>query len=294
MPTFSQRMGLKPVRSVIQVDSLDEETRNALWNVLAPFLEMIKYNDHITVGRDVWVGLYHNAIDTVPPTRHPSEYGTVPDGVLFYRFFRSVIIEWNWNECLDFIEFIVAKERRARWNDQCDNQILSRSEATAPTAEDFNAVFKKFLVGYRFVGEQLTLITDPTEIDALETAIEQSEPSVRELLGKALGFLSDRTNPDYAKSVDCSISAVESQCKILLGERQTQLSQALGKLKGKGVELHPTLKEAFSKLFAFTSDADGIRHGGINPSDVDQDLAKFMLIVCSAFVNYLTAKGTQP
>jgi hypothetical protein len=32
--TFSQRMRLVPVREAIQVESLDIETRNALWNLI--------------------------------------------------------------------------------------------------------------------------------------------------------------------------------------------------------------------------------------------------------------------
>lgn len=291
MPTFSQRIGLKPVRSAFQVDSLDEETRNALWNVMVPFLQQVQYRENVTVGRDIWTGLFHQAADTVPATRHRGEYDSILDGELFVRYFRSVIIERNWNECLDLIEFMVDEKRRTKWNNQFYNVIIGRYEAVAPTAEDFNAVFKQYLVSYRFVDGVLTPITDNNEVLAIEKALDNSEPSVRELLEKALGFLSDRTSPDYAKSVDCSISAVESQCRILLGGAPTTLGQALKQLEKKGVGLHPALKDAFDKLYGYTSNADGIRHGGINPADVDQALAQFMLVSCSAFVNYLISKG---
>lgn len=32
-------------------------------------------------------------------------------------------------------------------------------------------------------------------------------------------------------------------------------------------------------------------HGGIHPTDVDQALAQYLLVSCSAFVNYLISKG---
>ena len=83
---------------------------------------------------------------------------------------------------------------------------------------------------------------------------------------------------------------MEAQCRILLGGDQVSLGQALKLIEKRGLTLHPALKGAFEKLYGFTSNADGIRHGGIKPSDVDQDLAKFMLISCSAFVNYLISK----
>ena len=34
MLSFSQRMGLKPIRTQIQIDSMDDDLRNSLWNNL--------------------------------------------------------------------------------------------------------------------------------------------------------------------------------------------------------------------------------------------------------------------
>src|SRR5688572_3207631 len=34
MPSFSQRKGLKPVKSVLQLDSMDLDLRNGIWNAL--------------------------------------------------------------------------------------------------------------------------------------------------------------------------------------------------------------------------------------------------------------------
>lgn len=291
MLTFSQRMGLKPVRSAIQVDSLDEETRNALWNVVFPYLNKLQVYRKVTTCSDIWVGLYHQPVDTVPSEmRRPHDY-KVSNSELYCRYYRDVILNGNWSDCLELIEFMANEFNRKRWNDQGYDWNIKRYEVIAPSPEDYNYIFKKYLVGYRFVGDQLTQITNPSEILSVETAVKQSQPSVRELLGKALGFLSDRTSPDYAKSVDCSISAVESQCRILLGGTQASLGQALKLLEKKSFALHPALKDAFDKLFGYASNADGIRHGGINPADVDQALAQFMLVSCSAFVNYLISKG---
>lgn len=293
MPTFSQRMGLKAVRTAIQVDSLDDETRNALWNVIAPYFQKVIIRSRITTLSDIWVGLYHQTVDTVPPTQHNFEY-SVSDGELYCRYYRSVILKEGWNESLDLVEFLANKFNRKRWNEQGYDWNTHQHEVVAPSPEDYNAIFAKYLVGFRFVGDQLTPITNQTEIQSIETAVKQSGASVQDLLSKSLSFLSNRKSPDYAKSVECSISAVESQCRILLGGAQASLGQALKGLEKKGFPLHPALKDAFDKLYGYTSNADGIRHGGIKPSDVDQALAKFMLIACSAFVNYLTAKGTQP
>ena len=132
MLTFSQRMGLKPIRSAIQVDSLDEETRNALWNVISPYLQKVKISDQITTCSDIWVGLYHQAVDTVPGTRRPSEYN-VSDEDLYCRHYRAVILEGRWNECLDLIEFLADDYNRQRWNNQSYNWVLHQSTTSAPT-----------------------------------------------------------------------------------------------------------------------------------------------------------------
>ena len=153
-----------------------------------------------------------------------------------------------------------------------------------------NFVFEKFMVGYRIIHEQIVPITTEEEKGSIEAAIKKSASAVSEQLSKALRFLSDRKKPDYSKSLDCSISAVESQCRILLNDPNPTLGKALKKLEDKGIPLHGSLKAGFEKLYGFASDADGIRHAGLNPSNVDADLAKFMLVSCSAFVNYLRAK----
>ena len=168
---------------------------------------------------------------------------------------------------------------------------MDNDEGCAPTAGEFNTLFEQYLVGYRFVGGKLTQITDPHEINAIESATENAGDAAKELLAKALRFLADRKNPDYAKSVECSISAVESQCRMLLNGAQLTLNKALIELNKRGFKFHPALMEGFGKLYGYASNADNIRHGGSNPAEVDQALAAYMLVSCSAFINYLITKG---
>ena len=50
---------------------------------------------------------------------------------------------------------------------------------------------------------------------------------------------------------------------------------------------------AFVAIYGYTSDADGIRHAMIDDSKCDFEDAKYMLVSCSAFVNYLIMKATK-
>lgn len=86
---------------------------------------------------------------------------------------------------------------------------------------------------------------------------------------------------------------MESQCCILTGDPKASLGAALIKMEDSGVRIHPALNKALHQLYGYTSDDPGIRHGGIETANVDAPLAQFMLVSCSAFVNYLrTVKVT--
>ena len=54
--------------------------------------------------------------------------------------------------------------------------------------------------------------------------------------------------------------------------------------------MHPALKLAFKKLYGYTNDKDGIRHSLMDKDTIDFEDAKYMIVSCSAFVNYVIAK----
>jgi hypothetical protein len=107
-------------------------------------------------------------------------------------------------------------------------------------------------------------------------------------LNTALGHLGDRHSPDYRNSIKESISAVEALVNLINGTTSDTLGKALKRLN---VEAHPALADAFGKLYGYTSDADGIRHAAMDEPDLKFEDAKYMLVACSAFVNYLIAKA---
>jgi hypothetical protein len=181
----------------------------------------------------------------------------------------------KWHEVYDLVEFtlqtlppIYAKPLMSRWNGLLEHE---------------NA-------GYRIVGGQVIDIVAPEEISEIETALSSGVHGVREHIRVALTCLSDREEPDYRNSIKESISAVESVCR-LIGGGQT-LSDALKKLRDK-ISLHPALEKAFNALYGYTSDESGIRHALIEQSAVDDADARFMLVACSAFANFMIAKATK-
>jgi hypothetical protein len=115
---------------------------------------------------------------------------------------------------------------------------------------------------------------------------------VHKHLESALEKLSDRKNPDYRNSIKESISAVESLCIIISKNPKASLGQALKAIEDK-VGLHQALKQGFEKIYGYTSNEGGIRHAMIDESTCDFDDAKYMLVSCSAFINYLIMKASK-
>ncbi len=111
----------------------------------------------------------------------------------------------------------------------------------------------------------------------------------RDHIANALAKLSDRRNPDYRNSIKESISAVEAVCRLLSHQEKDELGKTLRILEDKA-GLHRALSKGFSAIYGYTSDAEGIRHAMMDASTVQFEDAYFMLIVCSAFVNFLTQK----
>ena len=107
-------------------------------------------------------------------------------------------------------------------------------------------------------------------------------------------MLSNRQSPDYANSIKESISAVEAMCQLIAGDKKATLGDALRQLDSKlGGTMHPALRAAFNSIYGFTSDAQGIRHALLGKSDLDVEDAMFMLVACSAFINYLVVKADK-
>jgi hypothetical protein len=144
------------------------------------------------------------------------------------------------------------------------------------------------------VGRNVTQITSDEEIGEIEQALDAPKglKPVRTHLRRALELMSDRESPDYRNSVKESISAVEAICNLIAGDTKATLGQALKEIE-KIVALHPSLRSAFDKLYGYTSDAEGIRHALLEEPNLSFEDAKFMLVSCSAFVNYLVTKSSK-
>ncbi|MBF0508331.1 MAG: hypothetical protein HQK57_05320 [Deltaproteobacteria bacterium] len=284
MALFSQRKGIRPLHKAIQREAIDDELRNRLWNELTIFIwnrwaPMDKILLHQPEGgrrvehlvQLIWLYYFKEPIDTIPDFKsgHPKSA---------YQILREYFLEEQWWKVYDFVEFVLKNsgDDWSRYLRQAINEALESENAA-----------------YRVVENEIVEITDQNEIEAIESAIKGSVSPSSAHFQRALELLSDRRQPDYRNSIKESISAVEAICKILSGKSEASLGDGLKELKSK-MPLHPALEKALFKLYGYTSDADGIRHAltaeAESPSYSD---AKFMLVVCAGFANYLMTKAAE-
>lgn len=269
---FSQKIGKIPVREALQVDSMDDRLVTQLWNVMwNSFFYWIANNDGFHSKKAdaycimFWSNFLNKTVDTIP--RYHQN-----------KFMRRIAVlnalkEWyfknKWYHKYDLVEFISKKLDDSIFDDEC------------------NIILKKEMSGYRLIENSITPITSEKEIIEIERAFNHSSKwdSVKEHLNVSLSHLSNRSEPDYTNSLKESISAVESTCLIILGEKKDGLKKYLAAIKNR-FGLNGALESAFKALYGHAS--NNARHGrGENSEEITMPYARFMLISCSAFVNYL-------
>ena len=277
--SFSERYGYKPIREIIQKESMDDELLNKLWNVINLYI-FYKYKssqnsvqngllNHSNLN-NFFADLYHfqkKRIDQIP--------AYIRDAIdeLDILFFN----EYEWHEVYDFLEFCIY----AYPFEELKNHFITR----------MNQILEEENSAYRIINDKVTEITSEQEIQSIEDALKNTNPysGVQQHLNQALKLMSDRQNPDYRNSIKESISAVESICKIVTNEDKATLGKALKIIEDK-YGLHAALKGSLSQLYGYTSDADGIRHAMLEESNLSYIDAKFMLVACTNFINYLIEK----
>ena len=180
---------------------------------------------------------------------------------------RFVLGSKEWYTIFDFIE---------RYLSICDEQ------KAVNMSNEFNRILEDEASAYRIVKNWVIPITNESELATIREAMNHP-------------YDSDRKKPDYENSIKESISAVEAICCIIIGlsGANATLGKSLKKLKDSGVYIHSAMEKAFSSLYGYTSDENGIRHGGIDFTNAPTEDAKYMLVSCSAFVNYLIEKWTK-
>nr|WP_231848491.1 hypothetical protein [Pectobacterium atrosepticum] len=267
------------MQKVIQRELMDNELRTGIWNALQIYVlgkwkgSIARLSTLDSLSEEIWVSFLKMPVD-----RYPGFLSYDSNKKNVYTNLREIIFQDEWYYVYDLVEFML--------NDLPDDWTQGLISA-------LNIVLERENAAYRIIGKEFVEITNNQEIEAVEGAIVNGSQSTKFHLQRALELLSDRKQPDYRNSIKESISAVESACNAISGDEKGTLGKSLKQID-TSIGLHPSLKNAFSNLYGYTSDSGGIRHAltdeSAHPSFAD---AKFMLVACCAFCNFLWTKMAE-
>lgn len=276
---FGVRVGAVTSDQPLIIDSAPPDMRNRLWNILdwATFGPM---GDCLIRSLDpewhrfliaVWDRHLKWRLDDMGGSYLSSPRGRI----------RKHFLETDWWRVYELLEFAVA-------------ELPNRANAKL-LSESCNSIFETERSGYRFISATIVPITSPTEIESVTSAASVTAPFETSAvhMRAAIAKLAERPKPDLRNSIKESVHAVEAACRVVSGKKNATLAEALKILEKNGFDMHPAFRSALDKLWGYTSDANGIRHSLMDAATLDYDDAKFFVVACSAFVNYLVSRSAK-
>lgn len=266
MKLFSERYGYINPKEVIVREEITEPILNSILNWLHMYYKKAEAFDHLNIEIHLWLFFFNERIDSLKRG----------------DFIKEYLLDSNnaWYKKFDLIEML------------CTYASLLSPKANLHI-ESLNKEFERHNFAYRVVNNRIVEITSKEEIESIDKALTTPVDGVKTHLQTALKLMSaSQGKPDYRNSIKESISAVECLCREITGTNT--LDDALKCLIKKGIVINPQMKQGFEKLYYYTSDKrTGIRHALMDDENAPTSAeATYMLITCSAFINYINTKNS--
>ena len=271
--TFSQAQGYEALPGPLALGEISEEARIKLWDLLArtawePPLRLLRDSRWRPIFADMHLDFLNLPAD---------EFNAHNDKL--YGEYRALILDrLPFNRVFDLFQMIMRHPK-------------SPLTFTKDVAEIFVRCRLAYVVD---IEKPATILPAATKqegeviVEAIgefrEAGLHGSEAHLR----KAAALIN---SGDWPGAIRESTHAVESVARKLAPDASSTLGPALTALEETG-RLHPALKKAFSNLYGYASDEEGIRHSLIDDaaSPAGQDEAVFMLGACASFASYLWRK----
>ena len=260
---------------------MDGDLRTSLWNCLCQHFWSFRkavYNpsaERRLAGRSVKGPLF-KTIESLWTRHLKLSADEMPQrwNELFKRL-KNSYFACEWYGAYDFLEFL------APYADSITGT------NTGKFVQCCNCALEEGRSAFRFVGSHIIPITNEVEVKEVEIALNTPYDTVRVQILSAVEKLSQKPKPDLRNCIKESISAVETAVKLATDSPRGTLGDLLPDLNDK-LGLHPAQVKGWSALYGWTSDdKGGIRHGRTDKDDLTADDARYMLVTCSAFANYL-------
>lgn len=271
--TFSQRNGLAPVPPQLQLGMLSTNLRNRLHYAFdSSFDRSLGYGTMSAYLVDPWKQILKDT-HVKFLERNVANYDS--DVSAQRKLLERIATGASLGGLFDYIEFLIQ-------HPMCPDGLVA----------EIADAFVQGRAAYRILdGRTVSAVGSPLEAQAISEAVAATTGVAPGANRHLLGAASDLRHGDWSGSIRNSIHAVESVA-VLLAPTKDTLSDALAVLSTKG-HIHGGLRAAFSKLYGYSSDEEGVRHALVfqDSSAADETDALFMLGACASFVSYLLARA---
>ncbi len=297
----------------LQVDSLNQKSRMKFRNALSKFVIVIGKNDN------KWEHYFWQHFgEDILAMQHEDIYlnNTLSPVVIekFNKFFQ----ESQLTEIFSLLSYVLSSSDFMEENQQdAISKIFSLQNLDDPTTrlnkfifnmgksilktsiikemmyqpmfeKNINKILSEEKIAYILNKEKFVPHYPKEAQTSIDEAMNLKHVNPAKHIKKAVVLLEHHQNPDYANSIKESISAVESLAVEISGEGS--FDKAIAQLEQNGILLHPQFAAAIKNMYRFTSDEDGVRHGASGePLQCNPATARYMLIICSAMVNFIVA-----
>ncbi|WOK08211.1 hypothetical protein RT717_06125 [Imperialibacter roseus] len=276
---FDKRNGFEPTNMPFQIDNIDWQLRIDLWNAFFVIIykqidsvEPYKTGPYIKFHQLIWARYLRKPLDDFPEEDED-----------FKLIIRKYIENQKWFKVYSFFEFVL---RNASEDNTYDIESLK---------DLINEALRENNSGYSLLETNFIPIINENELEELINLKKSTNNSRLKLienhLDASIEMISKKPKPDCRNSIKESISMVEAVSRMIEPSTQT-LGKALSKLE-QNQKISPELKAGFEKLYAFTNGKNGIRHALMDDESIEIEDARFFLISCSAFTNYLIQKASR-
>ena len=284
--TFAQRDGKAPLPEAMELEHIPQKFRQFVWFSIDEEIGKLSgigaiddfYEAHQIHGIAQILWSFKFEISLIPHDEIPHQSPSTDR-----KFSREIVLYGQYHEVITFVEYILRHE-------ECPLDLYCAIEHA------FARTSTAYFVGK--IGEIPTIMPRISHEagEATRQDIETLNASNMDGATTHLRHATEHINSGHhADSIADSIHAVESvACKIDPKANKT-LGSALNSLEKSGVLKHPALKEAFKKLYGYTSDEEGVRHALVlkGAADVGLDESIFMFGACASFAAYLIQKHRQ-
>jgi hypothetical protein len=283
---FSDRFGITKPALELNLKSMPQELKTSLWNFI--------YETCQVPNATLWEKL----IKVTARDFRKFDLHAVPSrNWEMINWMKDYYFSLQWYEVYNYLEFFSSNYYAlTHGNLGSYTDLRGRERALASIQEALNKILEREFSGYRFISGILVPIADRVEIDEVNSAVVNlvghGLDGARIHIQTSLSLFSQRPNPDYRNSIKEAISAIESIAKLLGANKGNGIETALRALEQK-TSIHGALRVGFEKMYSYTSDEHGIRHAMLEEPNVGFAEAKYMIVACSAFANYLAAKSNE-